>query len=90
MSDFFGRRPSIRLLFGLAQRSQLAALDSRVFLLQLIQFDEGIVPALFQCPGYQTILRVNHIVLAFGEPSLVAGSLQAQLPLPVEGLPLLF
>ena len=76
------------LLVGLTERQQFGPAHDRILLLQLFQRLQRRVPAALQGAGDQTVLRLDRVVLALGARCLVAGALDPQLPVPVQGLAL--
>jgi hypothetical protein len=72
-----GGDPSNFLPFGGAQGHQVSPPHQRVFAVQRLQRAQRRVPAPFQLPGDQAVIRVNGIILALCQRHVIAGTLQA-------------
>src|SRR5262249_35054487 len=74
--------------FVLAQLGRLVPSESVIFFFELALTAQGLLPATLQCPGDQTVLRFDGVVLPLGPPRFVTRSLQLLLPVAVEAIAL--
>jgi hypothetical protein len=66
------------LLWG--QWGQVGLLSDRIFPFQAAKRLQGRIPPLFEFAGDESVLRINRIILALGQPHHIAGPFQPELP----------
>ncbi|TWT95164.1 hypothetical protein Pla100_37490 [Neorhodopirellula pilleata] len=71
----------ISLLRSKLKRLLLKPID---LILDVLQFDQCVVPTLFECRSYQTIVRINLLVTTLSQLCFVLRSLQSHLPLRID------
>ena len=76
-------------LFGPRQRRGLRAAKTLVLLLQTPLFGQRLLPASFQFPCHQAVLRIDRLVLPRRAIRLVTRAFELLLPMLVESLPFL-